>query len=613
MQEKKIKEKKSKKAVIKQAKIKPQSKKNAVQAIRQHIKNSNSVMIKIMLFLIIFSVLNLGMSAYFSKNMRDLSERSSSVETARNYVNTWVTDLIISITEGSEFTNVTSLDNCDYAKWRAAFDITDVKKNKEAKAAFDKALEIHDEIHLIYKNNLDVTIQENPEQGLALVNSITAKYEEFSDNIDIVTAFYAKQTDASYMATVIQVIISIVLSLGLMLITTRIIKIHANRLANKIAEPVNKVADWAGELALGSDQIDFGDATTTIEEINTMIDAFKVMAGGIQENVHVVERVAEGDMTAFVNIRSTQDRLSQNLYKMVQNNDLMFNEITQIAGEVAGGADDIANASSSLAANCTQQIHNISDFKDALVETVELINKNVERIEKSKELTGDIKDEVALNNEKMEQLIKAMEDITESSQKIFAVITTIEEIADQTNLLALNASIEAARAGEAGKGFAVVANEVGSLAAQSANAVIASRKLIEDTITKANIGNEITNETSETFNKIVERVDTIYQFNDEMSIAGQEQKDKMAKIETGIEEIADAVDTNAAISEETSASCDLLNENAERLRKAMERFNLRKREPGKAYIPPEKQDDEAFIRQAQANYEKAVEEGRVTI
>lgn len=87
----------------------------------------------------------------------------------------------------------------------------------------------------------------------------------------------------------------------------------------------------------------------------------------------------------------------------------------------------------------------------------------------------------------------------------------------------------------------------------------------------------------------------------------------MAMIESGIEEIYDAIDNNAAISEETSASCDLLNENADRLRRAMEKFNLSKREQGKAYIGPEKQGDEAFIKLAQQNYEKAVKEGRVKL
>ena len=83
----------------------------------------------------------------------------------------------------------------------------------------------------------------------------------------------------------------------------------------------------------------------------------------------------------------------------------------------------------------------------------------------------------------------------------------------------------------------------------------------------------------------------------------------MQDVHDDIKGIADAVDTSAAISQETAASCDLLNANADKLRHAMSRFNLRKRESGKAYIPPEKQNDEAFKREAQANYDRAVRNG----
>lgn len=586
------------------------SRQNGISTISKHIRQSNSSVVRILLLLIAFAIVSFASSAMFSGNMRKMSQNSSKVVEARNYVNEWVTDLIISITDGSEFTNVTSLDNCEFSKWKVGFDTSDIK-DEEVVAAFKKAVDLHDEIHLTYKNNLKVTMQAEPEKALALINSITAKYEEFSDNIDIVTAYYASREDNSYIATLLQMVIVIVLILALTVVVMKLLSRNAAGLEKKITEPVDMVARWAKELSLGAASIDFGTSATDIEEINQMMEAFKEMTRGIQENVHVVERVAKGDMTVYVNIRSEQDTLSQNLYQMVQNNDFMFNDITAVAGEVASGADDIAHASGSLANNCTQQIQSIAEFKDALTQTVGLINDNVARIETSKALSGEIKDEVALNNRKMEELLKAMEDITAASEKIFTVITTIEDIADQTNLLALNASIEAARAGEAGKGFAVVAGEVGSLAAQSANAAVASRKLIEDTISKADTGNRITSETSETFHKIVQNVERIYQCNDEMSEAGQQQKERLVMIEQGIGEISDAIDTTAAISQETAASSDLLNQNAERLRQAMEAFNLRKREPGKAYIPPEKQDDEEFKRIAQANYEKAVREGRV--
>jgi methyl-accepting chemotaxis protein len=106
-------------------------------------------------------------------------------------------------------------------------------------------------------------------------------------------------------------------------------------------------------------------------------------------------------------------------------------------------------------------------------------------------------------------------------------------------------------------------------------------------------------------------MDDIYRVTEEISRTGKEQSRQLDVIEKDIREIAEAVDGNAAASEETAASSDMLTKSADELREAMSKFNLRKREPGKAYIPPEKMHDEEFIREAQANYEKAVKEGLV--
>ncbi|MEQ1828507.1 MAG: PAS domain-containing methyl-accepting chemotaxis protein [Pirellula sp.] len=106
-------------------------------------------------------------------------------------------------------------------------------------------------------------------------------------------------------------------------------------------------------------------------------------------------------------------------------------------------------ASQSISGSVTQFATTIDDISSSVGQTVSL--------------SQDTKNIV-------EDTVRAVQGLDDSSRVIGRVVEVIQELAEQTNLLALNATIESARAGEAGRGFAVVASAVKDLAKQTATA-----------------------------------------------------------------------------------------------------------------------------------------------
>lgn len=92
---------------------------------------------------------------------------------------------------------------------------------------------------------------------------------------------------------------------------------------------------------------------------------------------------------------------------------------------------------------------------------------------------------------------------------------------------------------------------------------------------------------------------------DGINNASLDQQSYITEIHDEIAKISGAVAQNATYSEQAASATVEMNLNAEHIRNEMKQFNLRKREPGKPYIPPEKQDDADFIKEAAYNFEQA--------
>ncbi len=524
-------------------------------------------------FMITFNIFRIEANETASSQAAALLDRAQKAETAHYK---WSANLSNALYAGTDFTGSIDPTTCVLGQWLYGESGTE---DQEVLALRDQMEPLHKELHASATYVLEL-LKEDPAAAQAyyqetIQSNLTTLVGIVDQVVERGSAISAENQEKLETTILIMHLTSLVcLILALVCLMSLVLYVLHN-----VVRPIIHITESSkpiqeGQLAFDlayQSQDELGDLAKTLRESMGLIHGYvadinRMMSELSQGNFDI--RTATAYIGDFHTIETSVDSLTATLSQSLD-------RISQAEQHISGNAEQLSSSSQSLAQGATEQASSVEEMHATLDDISRSAGENVKTAGAAQEharLTGE---QVATSGKLMEEMVSAMAQISDTSQQIGQIISTIENIAFQTNILALNAAVEAARAGTAGKGFAVVADEVRSLAAQSDQAAKATKELIENSVEATRQGSRIVGEVSQALHQTM---DLVSQSNEDISTIAEAvrgEAESIMQVTEGVGQISSVIQMNSASSEESAAVSAELFDQVRLLQEETRKFNLK--------------------------------------
>ncbi|NMF64804.1 methyl-accepting chemotaxis protein [Brasilonema octagenarum] len=241
------------------------------------------------------------------------------------------------------------------------------------------------------------------------------------------------------------------------------------------------------------------DQATLLEQVEAVSQDQRQQKEALEKKliqmINSIEAASNGDLTVRAEVSAGEiGTIADFFNSIIENLRQIVTAVKKAAEQVNVSVGENSNATQQLASEALEQAQEITRTVAEINQmslSIQAVADSAHQAAEVAEIASDIatEGEVAMDRT-VKSILNLQHTVTQtadkvnrlgqSSQQISKVVSLINQIALQTNLLSINASLEISRAGHENRGLSVVADEIGQLAAQSAQATLEIQQILEN-------------------------------------------------------------------------------------------------------------------------------------
>lgn len=282
----------------------------------------------------------------------------------------------------------------------------------------------------------------------------------------------------------------------------------------------------------------------------------------------------DGDLTRRLDVPGSDElsALNRAYNQAIENIQHIVQEIKSGALILSNASSDITDGNQDLAQRTDEQAASIVETAASMEQISTAISQTAHNASEAERLTQSLANDVLDATRVSNEASQSMAAIRSSSDNIFQIVASIDEISFQTNLLALNAAVEAARAGELGKGFAVVAAEVRHLSQRCAREASLIRELVNQNMDNIGEGVQRVSASEAALKAAADTTGRMKQYVSDIARAANEQSLGVTQVHQALNQLEQVTQQNAALVSQMATASQMLDAQSKSMSTLVDRF-----------------------------------------